>query len=248
MPRHGQIQGGHHLPGWGSCGSRAFAVTDHRPVNIWPKRLNPHLPSRLALDVDGQMLAGRLGTVCDVCQMLPGSLAARREFITFSHRHRHEEGLEISHDLKITTQLSDVKHDNNRAGNSQPESRMVQCAMHVKTARMLNLRNIIESDFKGNAGACADVLGMKRPQIHRWITPNPEARQGISEESARAIEQKLGKPPGALDALPDGLITSDNDSKVISEFAWIYHNATEEGRAFLCNAIKAASKTFLKKQ
>lgn len=126
--------------------------------------------------------------------------------------------------------------------------RMVQLVMDVKTARLLNLRNIIETDFGGNAGKCADTLGIKRPQIHRWVTANEEARQGISEESARAIEEKLKKPSGYLDALPDGLVKSDDDAKVIAEFAWIFHNATDEGRAFLCNAIKAASKTFLREE
>lgn len=125
---------------------------------------------------------------------------------------------------------------------------VVQLAMDVKTARLLNLRNIIESDFDGNAGKCADALGIKRPQLHRWITTNDEARQGISEDSARAIESKLGKDAGSLDALPDGTISTDSDAQVIAEFAWIFHNATEEGRTFLCNAIKAAAKAYLKEE
>ncbi len=123
---------------------------------------------------------------------------------------------------------------------------MVQCVMDVKTARLLNLRNIVETDFGGNAGKCADALGIKRPQIHRWITSNDKARQGISEESARAIEAKLGKSHGSLDSLLDGVVTSENDAKVVAEFAWIFSNATDEGRTFLCNAIKAAAKAFLR--
>lgn len=126
---------------------------------------------------------------------------------------------------------------------------MVQCAMDVKTARMLNLRHIIATEFDGVAGHCADKLGIKRPQIHRWITPKEDSRQGISEESARMIEAKLGKPTGSLDTLPHGLeATSDEDAKVIAEFAWIYHNATDEGREYLCKTIRAVSKAFLKEE
>lgn len=118
--------------------------------------------------------------------------------------------------------------------------------MDVKTARMLNLRNIIATEFGGNAGACADRLGIKRPQMSRWITSNEEARKrGISEDSARTIEQKLGKPHGSLDLLPGENIQADVPAAAaVAEFAWLFHNTNDEGRDYLCNAIKVARLAF----
>lgn len=71
--------------------------------------------------------------------------------------------------------------------------------MDVKQTRLLRLRQIINDRFGGVAGQCADHLGMKRPQLSRWITKNEEARQGISDESAREIEEKLGYPRWWMD-------------------------------------------------
>lgn len=73
--------------------------------------------------------------------------------------------------------------------------------MDVKTIRLKNLRRIIDERFNGVAGQCADALGMKRPQMSRWVTANQKSRQGIAEESAREIERKLGYPMGYLDEI-----------------------------------------------
>lgn len=70
--------------------------------------------------------------------------------------------------------------------------------MQNKTASK-TCRHLINILFAGNAGQCADYLGIKRPQMSRWVTENEAARQGISEESARAIESKLGHPCGWMD-------------------------------------------------
>lgn len=72
--------------------------------------------------------------------------------------------------------------------------------MHIKDIRLTRLRQIIEDRFDGNQGQCADALEIKRPQMSRWVTRNESARQGIAEDSARFIEEKLGYPAGWMDS------------------------------------------------
>lgn len=79
--------------------------------------------------------------------------------------------------------------------------------MDVKDTRLQKLRQIIADRFNGIAGKCADYLGIKHPQISRWVTENKKSRQGISEESARAIEHGLGLPHGWMDSTDDLLPT-----------------------------------------
>lgn len=122
---------------------------------------------------------------------------------------------------------------------------MVELVMDVKAVRLHHLREIIDTDFHGNAGACADALGIKRPQLSRWITPNDMVRQGISEESARTIELKLGKPAGTMDRAPNGSAMMADETTICAEFAWTWQNCTEEGRDFLRNTIRLAAKSFL---
>lgn len=75
--------------------------------------------------------------------------------------------------------------------------------MNAKEQRLSRLRQLIADQFDGKAGQCADALGIKRPQMSRWVTTNDSARQGIAEESARYIEKKLGMPKGWLDGVGD---------------------------------------------
>lgn len=146
---------------------------------------------------------------------------------------------------KITDQLSAVNTKDNHAGNIQRGAGMVQFAMDVKTARLLNLRTIIANDFGGNAGKCADKLEIKRPQIHRWVTTNDAARQGISEDSARSIEAKLGKPHGLMDALPGDTIEAEVDAQAVAEFSWVYQHVNADGRDFLRKAIAACRGAYI---
>lgn len=76
--------------------------------------------------------------------------------------------------------------------------------MQIKKIRFDRLRKLIDDRYGGNAGQCADYMDMKRPQINRWLTPNENVRQGISEDSARMIERKHSLPTGWLDS-PDEL-------------------------------------------
>ena len=111
----------------------------------------------------------------------------------------------------VTERLS---FGNNSAGNSRAVSYMVEFGMDVKRTRLLRLREVIESRFAGVAGRCADAVGVKRPQMSRWVTDNEEARQGIAEESARHIEAMLGLPRGWLDSSDEqSLATKEIDAE-----------------------------------
>lgn len=98
----------------------------------------------------------------------------------------------------ITEQLME---SNNYLGNSQAVIPMAQYAMDTKEIRRLRLRQIIDERYDGFAGQFADAHGFKRPQVSRWVTENAVSRQGISEQSARAIETREGKPSGWMDSL-----------------------------------------------
>lgn len=89
---------------------------------------------------------------------------------------------------------------NNCSGNFRRVIPVVKWrAMNAKQNRLKNLRALIDSRFDGVAGRCADAVGVKRPQMSRWVTENSEVRQGIAEDSARQIEAKLGIERGSLD-------------------------------------------------
>lgn len=67
--------------------------------------------------------------------------------------------------------------------------------MRDKDTRRSRLRTLIDERFDGVAARLATTLDMKPPQLHRWLS----GRQGISEDSARAIERKIGLSRGWLD-------------------------------------------------
>lgn len=92
---------------------------------------------------------------------------------------------------------------NNYPGNSHAVIPVAQLGMDVKEIRLIRLRQLISENYDGYSGKFADAHGLKRPQVSRWITTNPNARQGVSEESAREIEAKEKKPPYWMDRLDD---------------------------------------------
>lgn len=84
---------------------------------------------------------------------------------------------------------------NNRTGNYQPVIPVQEFGMEIKEIRRLRLRQLIDEKFNGKATRLAEALDMKPPQIHRWLNGG----QGMVEESAKKICDKLSLPPGYLD-------------------------------------------------
>lgn len=118
---------------------------------------------------------------------------------------------------------------------------------NTKNNRYLNMLSVVKNRFDGKAGQCADAIGVKRPHLSRWLTKNEDVRIGISEETARKIEIKLGMPPRSLDATPSELVPvmSKSDEEVIAEFAWVYQHAEEDGRSTLLSTIAAVRKAYV---
>jgi transcriptional regulator with XRE-family HTH domain len=100
---------------------------------------------------------------------------------------------EIPHAAEMPDGHLDRPFDQKRVQGAKPLE-------NAKENRLLNLRYLINTRFGGNTTACAKALGLKPPQLQRWITANEAVRQGISEDSARAMESKLGLHPKSLDA------------------------------------------------
>ncbi len=77
--------------------------------------------------------------------------------------------------------------------------------MDITEIRRRRLRELIDTHFSGVAIRLANHLGMKPPQLHRWLAKG----QGMREDSARAIEEKAGLPKLWLDQDPDLSLSSN---------------------------------------
>lgn len=78
----------------------------------------------------------------------------------------------------------------------------------------------------GHQGELSALLGNRRP---------------FGEKKARSIEALSGMPPYWLDG---GDATPVIDDGAVAEFAWVYNNASESGKAFLRRTVEA-SKAFI---
>lgn len=72
--------------------------------------------------------------------------------------------------------------------------------MDIYQARRTNLLRLIDEDFGGNQTAFAAVVGLKPPQVNRWVSETASEKRRITEDSARHIEERCHKPAGWLDA------------------------------------------------
>ncbi len=72
--------------------------------------------------------------------------------------------------------------------------------MDIYQARRTNLLRLINDDFGGNQTAFAVVVGVKPPQVNRWVSETASEKRRITEDSARRIEEKCHKSVGWLDA------------------------------------------------
>lgn len=69
----------------------------------------------------------------------------------------------------------------------------------VYLIRRERLRQLIDDDFKGNQTAFSEQTKYKAPQINRWLSTRAASLRNITEESAREIERRAGKPEKWLD-------------------------------------------------
>lgn len=101
---------------------------------------------------------------------------------------------------------------------------------------------------------------VKETRVNAKLTQEQLAKlAGISQITVSNIER--GRNEGsryllqlakALKVRPEWLVTGlgervpgiDSEG-IVAEFAWLYNNTTDEGRTFLCNAIKAARLAYI---
>ena len=107
--------------------------------------------------------------------MRPGRPAAVRKRDALIDWHGEEVLAEV-HECTITARLSCV---NNSSGN------------------YLAVSKLIDEQFDGVTLRLATALDMKPPQLHRWLSGG----QGIREDSARKIEERLELGHGWLDGV-----------------------------------------------
>lgn len=72
----------------------------------------------------------------------------------------------------------------------------------VYEIRRRQLRRLIDERFKGVVAHAAEALGMRAPQLHRWLSTKGEIRR-LEYDSARKIEARLHLAPMWLDAETD---------------------------------------------
>ena len=71
--------------------------------------------------------------------------------------------------------------------------------MDIYQARRTNLLRLIDDDFGGNQTAFAVAVGLKPPQVNRWVSETASEKRRITEDSARHIEERRHKEAGWLD-------------------------------------------------
>jgi SOS-response transcriptional repressor LexA len=88
--------------------------------------------------------------------------------------------------------------------------------MPVEKIRVARLAMLVEEC--GGVGRLADAVDKSPSQISQWINSSPDSRtkkpRSISNQSARELERKRGKPDGWMDQ------PVDNDLRKTGESAW----------------------------
>lgn len=72
--------------------------------------------------------------------------------------------------------------------------------MDIYAHRRRHLKSLIDTEFNGSQKEFAEYIGVKAPQVSRWLSGTTSDARNISEASARAIEAKCAKPAGWLDS------------------------------------------------
>lgn len=111
--------------------------------------------------------------------------------------------------------------------------------MNTTDIRRLRLRKLIDEQFSGVVLRLANRLDMKPPQLHRWLGGG----QGMREDSARTIEDKLGLSRFWLDQETDLSLSSNTHPSQESAESRVVENVTPapdiKGRIPLISWVRA---------
>lgn len=141
----------------------------------------------------------------------------------------------------ITPRLSVV---NNHVGIMRKINPCSNSRVDVYAIRQKNLAALVNTLFDGNQARLGTAIGVKQPQVNRWLSNSTASPRKISESSARQIEIKLGLPKGGLDET-GGVALRPIQRKAIDDFFWIMENGEEKEKSILLatvDAIKSAYK------
>lgn len=97
-----------------------------------------------------------------------------------------------------------------------------------------------------------EALGIKKAEFARRVGVSTATTADWESGKIKMIDgEHLVKVAKVLKVTPEWVMTgfgsreADTHS-IVAEFAWLYHNTTDEGKSFLCNAVKAAGKAFVR--
>lgn len=119
--------------------------------------------------------------------------------------------------------------------------------MDVYITRRNNLAALVNSMFDGNQAKLGAKIGVKQPQVNRWLSTSTASPRKISETSARHIEAKLGLPKGVLDDQRGcSNIVRPTQRKVVDEFFWLMENGDDTAKqtiAFIVDSLMTQAKS-----
>lgn len=71
--------------------------------------------------------------------------------------------------------------------------------MDIKEIRLKNLTYVLEKHFDGVKARLARRMNIPPNNLSRYFADNPQHRRNIGDETARMIEDAIGKPKGWMD-------------------------------------------------
>lgn len=104
-------------------------------------------------------------------------------------------------------------------------------ANNIIATRRARLRQVIDERFGGKQAKFVEKTGINAGELSGLLRI-----KHFGEKKARSLEAMLELPNLWL----DGLDEKTGMDTIVSEFAWVYSNASEEGKDYLRKTIQAA--------
>lgn len=119
--------------------------------------------------------------------------------------------------------------------------------MKVYDIRRKNLAALVKDVFGKNQAKLAVAIGVKQPQVNRWLSTSSASPRRISETSARHIEARLGLPHNGLDD-PNSYMGSakPSPSKALEDFQTALELSDHSERSILLSTISTIINTHKK--